>query len=414
MTADETHRSIRVIEFSGKEEDWHKWSKRFLAMATARGYLDVLIPVDIMTKQDANQNTLAYVDLTLACEEDVIFGIVDEATSTTFPRGDARIAWAGLKQRFEPDNGAMKVQMKSEFQQMKLLRAEDDPDPWITKVESLRRRLWSLGVTISDEDVILHILNNIPKEYATTIEICEEDLTGSRLTLQLLKDRIRAKFRRIQKEQMESSESIALMARSFKGMCNVCGIVGHKGADCFKLKKKQRKKEAFMKKRNENSAQHRKPNYNKAFRRENHQPTRDFRNQRDDSRNDRSTERDQDTAMMARYNGFMLIASKCEGIDSNTWIADTGASAHMTYNKSGFIDMKEDARQITIGDGSSMAIKQTGKWQGMITDKTGKQQLITLDEVCYVPDLKYNLMSLTKALKNGWELSGNRGAGVDR
>jgi gag-polypeptide of LTR copia-type len=165
------------------------WTKRFLAMATARGYLDVIIPVDIKTTQDANQNTLANVDLTLPCEEDVIFEIVDEATSTIFPRGDARIAYAGLKQRFEPDNGAMKVQMKSEFRQMKLLRAEDDPDPWITKVDSLRRRLWSLGITISDEDVILHILNNIPKEYATTIEICEEDLTGSQLTSQLLKDR---------------------------------------------------------------------------------------------------------------------------------------------------------------------------------------------------------------------------------
>jgi hypothetical protein len=35
-----------------------------------------------------------------------------------------------------------------------------------------------------------------------------------------------------------------------------------------------------------------------------------------------------------------------------------------------------------------MTIKQTGKWRGMITDKTGKQQLITLDEVCYVPELK--------------------------
>ena len=167
-----------------------------------------------------------------------------------------------------------------------------------------------------------------------------------------------------------------------------------------------------MKRRNEHNGRHRKSNYNKTSRRENHnpstyQPTRDYRNQRDNDRNDRNTERDQETAMMARYNGFMLIASKCEGIDSNTWIADTGASAHMTYNKSGFIEMKEDARQITIGDGSNMAIKQIGKWQGMITDKTGKQQLITLDEVCYVPELKYNLMSLTKALKNGWILSGN-------
>jgi phage antirepressor YoqD-like protein len=194
---------------------------------------------------------------------------------------------------------------------------------------------------------------------------------------------------------MESSESIALMARSFKGMCNVCGIIGHKGADCFKLEKK----EAFMKKRNENSARHRKPNYNKASRHENHQPTRDFVTTVETTGAQTGI---RETAMMARYNGFRLIAFKCEGIDSNTWIADTGASAHMTYNKSGFIDMKEDARQITIGDGSNMAIKQTGKWQ-MITDKTGKQQLITLDEVCYVPDLKYNLMSLTKTLKNGWE-----------
>jgi hypothetical protein len=97
-------------------------------MAIARGYLDVLIPLDAKTEQDAN-NTLDYVDLTLACEEDVIFEIVDEVTSTYFPRGDAWISWRGLKQRFDPDSGAMKVQMKSEFQQMKLLRAEDDPDP---------------------------------------------------------------------------------------------------------------------------------------------------------------------------------------------------------------------------------------------------------------------------------------------
>jgi hypothetical protein len=67
----------------------------------------------------------------------------------------------GLKQRFKPDNGAVKVQMKSEFQLMKPLRAEDNPDPWITKVESLRRRLWSLGVTISDEDV----LTSYPKQH---------------------------------------------------------------------------------------------------------------------------------------------------------------------------------------------------------------------------------------------------------
>jgi hypothetical protein len=83
----------------------------------------VLLPLDTKSKQDINQNAQAFVNLTLACKEDVIFGLLDEATLTYF--GDTRITWAGFKQRFEPSTGAGKVQKKSEFQQMKLDKAED-------------------------------------------------------------------------------------------------------------------------------------------------------------------------------------------------------------------------------------------------------------------------------------------------
>jgi hypothetical protein len=78
-------------------------------MATARGYLDVLLTLDTKSKLDTNQNTQAYVDLTLACEEDVIFGMVDEATSMDFPRGITKISWTGLNKQSESNNGAMKV-----------------------------------------------------------------------------------------------------------------------------------------------------------------------------------------------------------------------------------------------------------------------------------------------------------------
>jgi hypothetical protein len=43
-----------------------------------------------------------------------------------------------MKQRFEPKNSALKVLVKLEFQQMKQARAEHDPYPWITNVESFR------------------------------------------------------------------------------------------------------------------------------------------------------------------------------------------------------------------------------------------------------------------------------------
>jgi hypothetical protein len=105
--------------------------------------------------------------------------------------------------------------------------------------------------------------------------------------------------------------------------------------------------------------------------------------------------------MVARCDGFMLL------VDDDTWIADSGASACMIYNKNGFIKMKEDARQIKIGDGRNVYIQKSGKWQGMIKDKPGKPKLLFLDEVCYVLEVIYKLMLLTKALKNGWTLSRN-------
>jgi hypothetical protein len=35
------------------------------------------------------------------------------------------------------------------------------------------------------------------------------------------------------------------------------------------------------------------------------------------------------------------------------------------------------------------------------------EKLVKLNKLCYVPELKYNLMSLTKGLKHGWTLPGN-------
>jgi hypothetical protein len=41
---------------------------------------------------------------------------------------------------------------------MRFDRAYNEPDTWINKLESLRRRARSLGVIISGEAMILHIL----------------------------------------------------------------------------------------------------------------------------------------------------------------------------------------------------------------------------------------------------------------
>ena len=95
---------------------------------------------------------------------------------------------------------------------------------------------------------MLQILNNLPREYESVIKLCGEELTKSTLTLATLKTRIWMRYQRIVKNKEESDENVALFSqKQFKGACNVCGKIGHKGDECFMLVRNKEKKEAYFK-----------------------------------------------------------------------------------------------------------------------------------------------------------------------
>lgn len=329
-------KAIRVIPFSGKSEDWNRWSKTFLATTTAKGNREVIKPTgNNPGPADADKNTAVYNDLILSCQDDITFGIVDESVSANHPDGDARIAWEKLREKFEPSTGAAKVQLKKEFHQLKLSSVDDDPDNWITQLELKRRRLKVLGADIQDEDLMLHILNNLPKQYETTVQLCEEDLSGNTLTLKGLKERIRARYTRLQKEQEDSDEAVALMmSKGFKGACTVCGKIGHKGADCFTLEKNKAKKDEFYKKLNERRGGK-------------------GRNYKGKSKNKdkKDKEKDKEKEVTQETTEIILMANNLEKFERHTWIADSGASTHMCNDLTMMYDLKQTSQTISIGDG---------------------------------------------------------------
>ena len=258
-TMTDTMRTLKIVPFSGKKEDWNRWSKTFLAASTVRGYREVIKPTNEDVPADSKKNIQAYNDLMMSCENEVSFGVVDESISTQFPDGDARLAWKNLFKKYEPSTGAMKVELKLQFQQSTLSDVNEDPNEWITKLELIRRRFKTLGHEVSDEDIVLHVLNNLPTEYENLVEANEKLLTKGNLKFEDLKDKISAKFRRLQKQGLATSgsgtsseDAVALMVRTqFKGACTVCGRIGHRGSDCFSLEKNKAKKEAWMKTINE-------------------------------------------------------------------------------------------------------------------------------------------------------------------
>ncbi|XP_014490627.1 uncharacterized protein LOC106753340 [Vigna radiata var. radiata] len=80
--------------------------------------------------------------------------------------------------------------------------------------------------------------------------------------------------------------------------------------------------------------------------------------------------------------------------DNLSWIVDSGASDHMTGNSSLFSTLNScnSSATVTIADGSKSSIKGVG------TVKLSEK--LTLNQVFYIPDLKYNLLSVSKLNKD--------------
>ena len=90
MVNNQEEKSIRILTFSGKDEDWDMWSKKFLAMAQRKKYKNVLtgkaaIPREdtVLTDDDEKKtreaNEKAYSDLILSCTDEVSFGLIESA-----------------------------------------------------------------------------------------------------------------------------------------------------------------------------------------------------------------------------------------------------------------------------------------------------------------------------------------------
>ena len=119
MTDPETvETTIRILSFTGKDEDWNMWSKKFLATANRRGYKKILIgkelqpdPLEDDVDLSADElklrrlNEKAYNDMLLACTDEVSFGIVDSSQEND--EGDSRLAWVRLSEQYKPKTGAI-------------------------------------------------------------------------------------------------------------------------------------------------------------------------------------------------------------------------------------------------------------------------------------------------------------------
>ena len=72
------------------------------------------------------------------------------------------MAWVNLRKKFEPDDGISLIDLKQTFTNFKMESEDSDQEEYMLKLEQLRSRLVQAKATVTDTDLFLHILGNLP------------------------------------------------------------------------------------------------------------------------------------------------------------------------------------------------------------------------------------------------------------
>jgi len=370
--------TIRVIPFYGKSEEWPTWSKKFLAKARRYGFKNVLLGKVKIPKTDedydleseegkklsiaAEMNELAYTELILSIDDKsssgkVAFNLVKGCKNKDYVDGNASMAWERLRNKFEPTSAPSLVKLEKQFRQCALKKGQD-PDIWITELEDYRMRLEELGSSISDNQFILHILNNMTDDYELQLAMMEKRIAdGSNpLTIDEIRDDLNLRYERLTEKHNNESENnynqdVAFFSGQFKGKCRNCGLIGHKAKDC-KNKNQNGGQNGGNYGNNHNNLHRNSHNnpYCTYCRRPGLQKSNCFKlknkmNRNSDTSN-HSNRNDNDIA-------FTSVAMN-ESFSNDIWILDSGASNHFCRSMEGLMDVRDIDESIKIGNGDYM------------------------------------------------------------
>ena len=210
-----------MINFSGRTSDWEGWSEKFLARSKKKGYKKLLtgkenIPTadeyekavadgrksgdDIIKFNDLNEE--AFEDIILSIDHTtkqgkVAFSLVKNCKTAKYPEGNCKLAWDRLVAKYSPKTAPSLLKLKKNFANSQLESVDIHPDEWMTELESLRNEIDKISIStkMSDEDFMIHVLNNLTEDYDVVLDGLESRLMlnendPNKLTIEDVRDKL--------------------------------------------------------------------------------------------------------------------------------------------------------------------------------------------------------------------------------
>ena len=417
-------KSVKIIYWSGKEEDWSMWSTKFKMRGIARGYGDILTgdkqektkdEIDAITDNDLKKKDLeikksareGYMDLVMSMQDIKSFNIVKEHENKLYS------AWSALQDEYEPTTPEALIEEIEAYNESKLNDVKVNVGEWLTDLELKRQRLNSMGYVINDQMFMTHILSNLPKEYVVMTSDLYSLLIEKKLTIKNLKLKLKRVFKALKKANNWNDEETALYSREagkeelkfkkrFKGMCNFCGKQGHKAVECWEKEENKDKRPRNWKGRNNG------PMRKLTCFLCGEQGHKVFNCPKNPHTANCMEEKHEHLLICEDVGSDIVCEQKYDALCKDTWIADSGATSHMTNNGDGMYDIEEYNSSVKVGNGKNISITHKGKLDVLIMQKDGKQYFSTLTNVKLIPELGHSLFSIQALLMKGWMTSSEK------
>jgi len=289
--------------------------------------------------------------------------------------------WKALTNLFESKSDQRKLALKDKLRNIKCEK-EDDMPKYLTKFTQCQDELVSVGVTVDDEDLVSLALLSLPKSWHSYQDSVNgrEKLPGrERLVLDLVQEEIRQNTRDGSSSKAPDEENFSLAAKAKKGKekgslskssssndgkkvdkskvrCFRCHEVGHYATNCPRRKSKKGSGEGY-----------------------------------------------EGEALASQFElDFTLFACMVSSMVGSGWFLDSGASFHMTGDKSLFSTLEEKDLQILIAMGNDEKYSVSGAGTIIFQRENGAR--LTLTDVKYVPGLERNLVSIAMLEERGYDV----------
>ena len=372
---------LQVAKFDG-HRDFLVWKVQVQAYLEANGWYGTVDGSVITPKEGDSPDLISQWLKTDAKAKAVILNSLETSVvRSVMTLNTAYDMWTRLTTLYQSRS---KLSINLLLQKFHAYKMADDSDmgTHIANVESMAQQLSDLGQVVDEAQIISKLLQ-LPRRYRHLISawdvIDEEKQTRENLIPRLLKEE-KLEFGEPDSVVSNDNDSAAFSSvrpkprngnvhqakPKFNGKCFYCHKIGHKKGQCRQLERERRNEH-----RNASSG-------NSGY---------------------------MSSEVRNRKEGDFMFSAQSSLIDSEDWMADSGAARHMCNRRDWFSKYTELETKRPMLSASGHIIYAVGIGSVPIESFVdGKPILITVTDVLYFPQVQQNLLSIRQLTQHGLEV----------